>query len=199
MMEAADAAWCESAAVRDHLNPFLEWLLHRQAAQGGLTELRVIGKGVQSAIVGPDDLGDIAEQLAPHVGVANIYFGINPVEPSQHERHPLRPCRSAVKDGEVRAYSLLAIDVDPVRSDRRGSAAVEEKASALEVAARVQDWLTRIGAPPIVADSGNGYHLLVPLVPVTGDDVPQAARDAQTLLRLLDERFSTPSAKIDRS
>ena len=80
------APWRASEAVSQQLLPFLEWLLNRHAGMDGYTELRVIarGRGVHNAIVGPQDLHDIPDWLAPHVGEANIYFGLNPVSPEKH-------------------------------------------------------------------------------------------------------------------
>ncbi|MEQ1508383.1 MAG: hypothetical protein ABMB14_39495, partial [Myxococcota bacterium] len=72
-------------------------------------------------------------------------------------------------------------------------------AEARAVADRVRAWLDGQGVDSLLADSGNGWHVLVPLVPAHGDDIAQAARDARTLLRWLDARFSTPTAKVDTS
>lgn len=200
LQPASAAAWRRSEAVEQDLRPFLTWLLDRHAAQGGVTELRVIprgGRGVLTAIVGPEDLDGIPDQLAAHVGVSNVYFGLNPVRPDRHPRHPLQPARQAVRDADVLAYSLLAIDIDPERHPRDRSASDAEKADALEVAEAVRGWLADRGARPVLADSGNGYHLLVPLVPAYDDELVQTAQDVRTLLRLLDQRFSTPGAHVD--
>ena len=196
---SAAIPWLASEAVTHHLIPFLEWLMNRHAGMDGYTELRVIarGRGVFSAIVGPQDLGQVAEWLAPHVGVANVYFGINPVDPEKHDRHPLRRASKTVRDADVLAYSMVAIDIDSERQPRGRSATTAEKAAAWEVAAQVRDFLKKHGVQPMIADSGNGYHLLVPTPPAYGDDLGQAARDARELLRLLDRRFSTAAAHVD--
>lgn len=104
-----------------------------------------------------------------------------------------------VRDEDILAYTLLVVDIDPVRKPAGRSASDAEKAAALEVANRVAAWFSEQGAPPLRADSGNGYHLLVPLVPAYGQDIAQAATDARTLLRQLDQWFSTPQAKVDTS
>ena len=199
--EAPYVPWGRSTAVSQQLVPFLEWLLSRHAVQGGFTEIRVIGtdRRVQSAIVAIDDLARIPHWLAPVVDKAHVYFSLNPVDPRRHDRCALRPTRTAVRDDDVLAYSMMAIDIDAERHPRGRSASDGEKEAAREVGEKVREWLIRKGARPLVADSGNGVHLLVPLVPRYGEEIGQAARDARTLLRMLDKRFSTDRAHVDLS
>lgn len=200
------------------LRAFLGWLLPRHAALGGVTELRILSKGagVWSALVGPGDLDAVVEALAPvgpsprrtiprgdhpRAGEANIYFSLQAVQPPRNGPLglPIRRASQTTKDRDIRAYTLMVVDVDPERHPRDRSASDAEKAEAFAVADAIRTWFLDIGVHPLLADSGNGYHLLVPLVAATGDDVAQAARDAQKLLALLDARFSTPGAKVDRS
>jgi hypothetical protein len=189
--------------VTDELRPFLSWLVERHAALGGVTELRVLGgsRGVWSAWIGPADLDEAVEQLLhgpqPRVGNANVYFCMNPVATEPRPR--FERVRTTTRDRDVRAYSTFVVDIDPERSPRDQPATDDEKARAAEVADAVQGWLCSVGAAPLRADSGNGVHLLVPLVPAFDDEVEQAARDAHTLLRWLDARFSTPEAHVDTS
>ncbi len=211
--------WTRSPQVTDHLRPFLSWLLDRHASLGGVTEIRILRKtsrpGVWVALVGPEQLEQLIDALEPlgssprkripradnpRVGEANIYFSLQAVRPEHHlVGKGFRRARSATKDKDIIAYNLMAVDVDPERKPRGRSATDQEKAAALEVAERVRAWLTELGAPPMMADSGNGYHLLVPLMSATGDEVHQAAQDASTLLRELHRRFSTAEAKVDTS
>lgn len=200
------------------LRAFLEWLLPRHAALGGVTEVRILGKstGVWSALVGPSDMEALITALTPlgprprpaiprghhpRAGEASVYFSLQAVErPSEGKGGlPLRRASQTTKDRDVRAYTIMVVDVDPERQPRDRSASDAEKAEALAVAEAIRAWFHGIGVKPLLADSGNGYHLLVPLVAATGDDGPQAARDAQRLLALLDAQFSTPGAKVDRS
>jgi hypothetical protein len=215
---SASEAYLASPWVHEHLRPFLSWLLARHQALGGITELRLLrkakGKGTWSGYFGPEDqdalvqaLAPTAEQLRdriprgdhPRVGEANVYFSLQPIRPDLAEgrRGTLARSRTASRDRDVLAYSLLVVDVDPEREPRDCSASAEEKARALEVTEQVRAWLHERGVQAIQADSGNGYHLLVPLLPV--EDVRCAAKDVKDLLRLLDQRFSTEAAKVDTS
>ncbi|MDP2309919.1 MAG: hypothetical protein Q8P18_28130 [Pseudomonadota bacterium] len=208
----------EARYASDHVRAFLDWLLPRHAAVGGLTEVRILGgsAGVWSVLVGPDDAEALVAALAPvsatprrsiprgdhpRSGEAGIYFSLQAVQPSADGRVglPFRRASRTTRDRDIRAYSIMVVDVDPERLPRDRSATDGEKAEARAVAENIRVWLSALGVPSMLADSGNGWHVLVPLVPATGDDVVQAARDAQRLLTLLDARFSTAGAKVDRS
>ena len=203
----------------DQARAFLAWLLPRHAHIGGRTELRALGRhprgGVWSAFVGPDDLDAIVEALAPlpggprtalpdwpRSGEANLYFGLNPVKP---EAVPSRGAslftrvNKATRDRDVLAYSMFVVDVDPERMPHNRAATDAEKAEALAVAMAIRAELRGANVEPMLADSGNGYHLLAPLVPVPGEGVATAAREVHTILRAMDARFSTKAARVDTS
>jgi hypothetical protein len=211
--------WAASPHVTEHLRPFLGWLLERHAALGGITEIRIIGRsgcrGVWSAFLRPGDEGALVDDLAPttptprqrlpawdhpRVGEANIYFSLQAVRPDATRAwRGFRRVRTTTRDRDVLAYTIMAVDIDPVRQPPDQASTDAEKAEALAVAEKVRSWLAERGVSCMLADSGNGWHLLVPLTPAWDDEIPQAARDARTLLHELDRRFSTPGAKVDRS
>ncbi len=203
----------------DQIRAFLAWILPRHAAIGGVTELRALGRGaragVWSAFVGPDDIDDIVEALAPlpgsprpvfpdwpRCGEANLYFGLNPVKrdgvPERGSGLFSRMNRTT-RDRDVLAYSMFVVDVDPERMPHDRAATGAEKAEALAVVEVIRAHLWDAGIGAMSADSGNGYHLLVPLVPVPGDGVVGAAREVRSLLRAFDTRFSTKGARVDTS
>jgi hypothetical protein len=197
--------------LREHpvLRPFLTWITQRHAALGGLTEVRILGgpRQVWSAFIGPDEVDATAEALQPgseaqhpKIGQAHVYFGLNPIAPRTVTGDArFQRMRATTRDRDIRAVSLFVVDIDPVRQPPDRSASDLEKAQALAVTDAIAGWLSELGAPPLRADSGNGYHLLVPLVPAFGEDIGQAAQDARNLLRWLDQQFSTPSARVDGS
>lgn len=201
------------------LRRWLGWVLERHASHGGRTELRLIrrtGKrsAIYSGLFGPDDLDDLVVALAPlpdgprkripredhpRIGEANVYFSLHAIKAELGEGREPRITRSATtaKDRDVAAYTLFAVDIDPVR-EAGVSSTDEEKRGSLDVAERVRAWLLERGVASALADSGNGHHLLVPVVVSAGDEaVRRAATDAHDLLKLLHERFSTPEATVD--
>ena len=77
----------------------------------------------------------------------------------QHERLVERP-KETTSDSDIRGYQWILIDADPVRPSGV-SASKEEKEAARRVAGMTMKKLMAMGfSEPIVADSGNGYHLL---------------------------------------
>lgn len=211
-MNRAQDRFLNSGQVRDHLRPFLTWLLARHASQGGRTEIRVIRSGprpeIWSGTYGPSDIEDLIAQVAPigpprdeipsgdypRVGEAQFYFTLNPTSLQSPPR--LRRGR-ATKDADVVASSLLMIDIDPVRKPGTSATTVEREAAAT-VASNVRGWLTDKGVEVIRADSGNGFHLLVPMTPeMDPDAIRRVAGDSRNLLRLLGSHCDTAGANVD--
>ena len=203
----------------DQVRAFLLWLLPRHAKLGGMTELRALGrgprKGVWSAFVGPDDIDAVVEALAPlpgsprpvfpdwpRCGEANLYFSLNPVKP---EAVPARGpslftrVNRTTRDKDVLAYTMFVVDVDPERMPRDRAATDAEKAEALAVATTIRDELRAAKVEAMLADSGNGYHLLVPLIAAIGDEVGPVAHAVHGVLRAFAGRFSTTGASVDTS
>jgi len=206
--------------VREHLRPFLRWLLPRHADLGGITEIRMLRKGADrgtwSGYFGRSDVETLISLLEPRcdvarsriprgdhprVGEANVYFSLGSVQPERagERRRRIVRVRTATRDTDILASNIFVVDVDPEREPRDSPATEGEKVRALEVAAAVEGWLAERGVGIIRADSGNGAHILVPLVAATGEDVRRVANDARDLLRLLDREFSTDAAKVDTS
>ncbi|MCK6527690.1 hypothetical protein L6R50_09040 [Myxococcota bacterium] len=216
----AGRAWLASEPAARCLRPFLDWITARHAGLDGITEVRVIrrgpDRGIWSGYFGPGDVDALVEALAPTLprprstipggdhprdGEANFYFSMQAVDPSFAEggRGRLHRVRTTTRDRDIRAYTLFAVDVDPERNPKDSSATDAEKAEARAVAERVQGWLKERGIASAWADSGNGYHLLVPTRAYLEGDVGRASADAHVLLDLLDARFSTSGAKVDTS
>ena len=193
---------------------FLWWLLNRHADLGGLTEIRIISpnKPIWAGLFTPDNFDQVVSLLQPRPvserhdahprsGDAHIYFGTNPVrrDRSRGTIGRLAPTKTAVRDEDVLAYSLTVVDIDPVRAVSGTSATDLEKARARDVAMAIAERCVASGIPFWPADSGNGYHLLFPLKPVTGEGISHEARLIQALLRALSTKFSTPGAEVDLS
>ncbi len=109
----------------------------------------------------------------------------------QHERLIERP-RETTTDSDIAGYQWLLIDADPVRPSGV-SASREEKEAARRVAGMTMKKLMAMGfSEPVVADSGNGYHLLFHIHASTTEK--QVLAD---FLSVLDMWFSTELVKID--
>jgi len=201
------------------LKSFAEWILARHARLGAVTELRALRrtesgeKSTAAGYYGPDELPQLLSDLSPvspvprrrippndhpRVGEANFYFSLQGVDPivAEGRRGRLTRAWETARDRDITVYTLFPIDVDPIRPAGVSSTDAE-KLAALQVADRVAEWLCSKGVPPMRADSGNGFHLLVPLVPYRGSDIARAAHDAHDLLKLLDTKFSSAGARVD--
>ena len=109
----------------------------------------------------------------------------------QHERLVERP-HETTTDGDIAGYQWLLIDADPVRPSGV-SASREEKEAARRVAGMTMKKLMAMGfSEPIVADSGNGYHLLFHI-----HASPKEKQVLADFLAVLDMWFSTEQVKID--
>lgn len=139
----------------------------------------------------------IATELAKYPN-RTFYQTLNVVQPAcyargQHERLIEHP-RETTSDNDIGGYQWILIDADPVRPSGV-NASVPEKEAARKIAGAVMMKLMAMGfKEPVVADSGNGYHLLF--------KIHAATEERQTiadLLSVLDMWFSTDAVKIDTS
>jgi hypothetical protein len=131
-------------------------------------------------------------------GASGVYFTFNPLQPAILARSVNRVKRAgqveAASNQHIACRRWLLIDVDPERMSGV-SATDAEKAAAREIAQAIYRDLGSRGWPsPIVADSGNGWHLLYPIALPTDD-----GRLVERCLGALAQRHDTDAAKVDRS
>jgi hypothetical protein len=110
---------------------------------------------------------------------AGVYFTLNPLKPSRFVRQAPRLQKAhggqLASDADVHERQWLLIDVDPVKpkANKDDSATDLEKARTLELVRKIQAYIGHdTAATPIVADSGNGHHLLYRLSPSLPVELP---------------------------
>jgi hypothetical protein len=188
----------------------LQYILSRHQAQGGVTEIRLLGPPrtrTMSGFFGPGEINSLVELLQPEqrariprrqharIGEATILYTLQPLSPDLRGGGTgTFARRRAVRAGDVIAYNLFPISVVPVRPDGV-SATQEERQCARKVACAIASFFTSRQIYPIPVDAGSAFQLLVPTVRYA--DVKQASERAAALLHLLDQRFSTAEAKVD--
>ncbi len=143
------------------------------------------------------DLADHACRLS--AAGAAVYITLNPVDPQLLGRYNNRVeayASATTTDKQVTRRRWLLIDLDPVRPSNTSAtdvqlAAARAKATAIYKHLKAQGW-----AEPVVAKSGNGYHLLYAIT-LPNDDASTALLKA--VLQGLGERFDDADTKVDRS
>jgi len=171
--------------------------------QDDVIELRAFPKGRKRTDAGYFD-GQHWPQLAEHAARlsasgAAVYVTLNPVDPQLLSRYNNRIegfASTTTTDKQVTRRRWLLIDIDPVRPS--GTSATDAQLDAAKVKARaVYGYLNGIGWPaPLVAESGNGMHLLYALDLPNDDD---ATALVKAVLIELGERFDDAQTKVDRA
>jgi len=169
---------------------------------GQVTELRALGVkingGRRVTVSGYfDDHAKLALE-ASQISATGIYITPNPVNVALlaraenrvrvvNDREPL------TSDSDVTGRRWLLVDADPKRPAGI-SASDAEHAAALQRVEQIRDTLTEVGWPePLMADSGNGGHLLY-WIDLPVDDGGLVKR----VLGALAFRFSDSTVEIDQ-
>ena len=145
---------------------------------------------VDAALAAVDGAGFIAAK--------GFFVSLNPVKPDLLARAANRfhPGRDAVAAGDrdILARRWLLVDCDPKRAS--GISATEaEKAQALRLAETIRAELRSEGWPdPVLADSGNGYHLLY-RIDLPSDD----GKLVERTLHAMATRFSSTTVEVDHT
>ena len=146
--------------------------LQRYLAPGQVAELRALGVPGRRAIcrffTDPKAMATAALDYEAR-GAAGVYFTPNPLDASLLE---LSGDSKGATKADVISRRWLLIDVDAVRPVGQ-SATDGEKAAARDVARRVLEQLSaaEIGGE-ILSDSGNGWHIAVPVDMPNDDEDP---------------------------
>ena len=179
----------------------IERSLRLLISPGGVTELRALRVSTPEyrrphTVSGYyDDLGAaVRDAVRVSAEAKGTYFALNTLNPDLLARSVNR-CRPIgeeplTSDADVIRRGWLPIDLDVVRAADISSTDAEHEA-ALDRARQIRDALRREEWPdPILADSGNGAHLLYP-VDLPADDGGLVKRTLQALaMRFNDERIT---------
>ncbi len=171
---------------------------------GGVVELRALfQRGRKRTAAGYFDDEHRQDLVAAAASLnesgAAVYVTMNPVDPQLLGRYSNRVedfAQATATDANVLRRVWLLVDVDPVRP-KDTSATAEQLEAAKAVGRQVYVCLQERGWPkPVVAESGNGLHLLYRI------DLPndEASRDlVKRCLEALAARFDDAAVKIDKS
>jgi hypothetical protein len=177
--------------------------------EGSLVELRIPKSSMGTIIGFFRDREKLIQAIEEYSGkVPAVYYTLNspPVELYDNAKMKDKAIIGGhgCKDDEVVTRNWLLCDCDPVRVDDKGiellqqtvSSTDSEKAASLSAAYDIKSYLQDRGWPEaIVADSGNGAHLLYNLggMPST----PELTVTIQEALQRLAEKFNTKFVHVD--
>lgn len=111
-------------------------------------------------------------------------------------------CEGLTRSGsnaDVKALHRLYMDIDPARPDGTNST-VDEKSEALQVARKVQaDFVSQGYEKPVIADSGNGFWLIlsIPEIPIDDSNRPMIQAKLKAWGQGIIDRYSNDAVKID--
>jgi len=168
----------------------------------GVVEVRALADGVTHSGYFDDyeSLARAVEALDADPSVAGIYVTLNPVNPDllarRANRIKMRLSRkdATTADADIVRRRHFPVDIDPIRPSGVSSTDGEH-AAALDAAERIAAYLAEQGFPePLVADSGNGAHLLYRIDLPNDDAATEVVRGA---LATLDALFSNDVITVD--
>jgi len=167
---------------------------------GDVIEMRVPKTEREGTVSGYfDNQAELAKQLAARNGDASVYTTMNPVVPSLLARcaNRIKPrARTTTSDKDILRRRFILGDCDPVRPADISSTDAEH-ALGLECARTIRFELSEEGLPqPILADSGNGAHLLW-LVDLPNDDA--STELVKAFLKAVAARFNDAAVKVDET
>lgn len=137
------------------------------AGHGGVVELRILHAekaGTVSGYFDSEHWQALAEEAFRWSGLAPaVYVTLNPVHRDLMARASNRAkpfAKETTADADILRRFWFMIDFDPKRPSGISATDAEHQA-AIDLAIQCRDWLMAMGFPAsIVADSGNGAHLL---------------------------------------
>lgn len=179
-------------------NVIRQWWAIFRGGEQALTEVRILGNGKTFSGY-YTDVEKLINDIKPYDGYG-IYTTINAVKEScygrsQHDQIISKP-KATTSDGDIAKRTTLLIDLDPKRSSDT-NATDEECNRALESARRIYKYLRDQGfEKPVVAFSGNGYHLLYK---INLDNTDENTKLIKDFLSVLDMYFSNEYVDVDTS
>ena len=143
-----------------------------------------------------DDVQSAIDQLAGDAEYRAVFFSLNvcPRVPDGFVPNRFYRASSRFRKGDYARRQLLLVDCDP-RREPDTSSTDPQKAAAYRQATAIREFLRSLGFPdPVLADSGNGYHLLYGIDEPNDEATETLIRN---LLAGLSAKFSDDECNVD--
>ena len=166
-----------------------------------LTEIRIIGNGKTFSGY-YNDVDSLIRDIRAYDGYG-IYATINAIKDAcysraQHDTIVQKP-KETTSDIDIDFRSTILIDLDPNRPSGVNATETEIKA-AYDKAAEVYKFLNTQGfEKPVVAFSGNGYHLYYKVCLSNNQDVKELVKDFLNALSMMFSDDGDGGVKVDTS
>src|SRR5271166_1057339 len=159
---------------------------------GDVVEIRAFGPGGVRR-VGRYEFGwALANAAAAEDAAGNDVYLV--LCPSTLPPSPIQDGAQGTREGDVKVRRFFLLDCDPIRPNKR--ATDEEFARALDVAKKARAHILEItGTLPILASSGNGAHLLVPIADFPNDPIHKER--IKQFQKVIAKKFSTTEVVIE--
>jgi putative DNA primase/helicase len=142
------------------------------------------------------ELADHAAKLS--ASGAAVYITLNPVDPQLLGRYNNRMeayATATTTDKQITRRRWLLVDLDPVRPAHTSATDTQFKAAHVKAQVIYKHLKGSGWAEPLVAESGNGFHLLYPVDLPNDEDSTGLIKN---VLMALAERFDDADVKVDR-
>lgn len=167
--------------------------------KGRIVEVRALNtpEGTWSGYYNNKALIQDVFDLSSRETTPNVYWTLQEINPALmvagRENSIYGGVSETTSDASVLRYLWLPIDCDPIR-DPKVSSTDDEKARTEEIAYDIRRFLEELGIVTVLADSGNGYHVLVRLDIANQNGTNHLVK---RVLDALDARFSNKWVHID--
>ena len=147
-----------------------------------------------------DSLAETIKELSDERAYEGIYYTLNVFQKALLARYGKNDLRDGAKnttsDAEIERRRWLLVDLDP-RRPKGISSTDQERKAAWEIAEKVSQWLKSLGWPePVLARSGNGYHLLYL---VNERDDQQTTELFKKCVGVVHQKFTTNEVDVDKT
>ena len=163
-----------------------------------LFEVRILGKPTTNGYFTDADTM-IRELKKQDLNRRNVYITLQEINEacySREQRDCFMRADTSTSDPDTVGYDWLFIDIDPDRVSQVSSTDAQLE-TAKGVAKKVYDFMAKNGfEKPVVAMSGNGYHLLYKINLAFSKEREKLIEDC---MKVLDMYFTVKDAKIDVS
>lgn len=165
----------------------------------GVCEIRML-RTKQGTVSGYfDDYIELVNSIEPYMGINDVYITLNPVKPDLLARCSNRLggyAKHTTADCDIARLKYILIDLDPIRPAGI-SATDKEKSEAFHLMKKIEkDLLTKGFPEPILADSGNGYHILFAIDLENNKDNVALLKG---FLATLDFLYSNEKVEVDKT